>query len=91
MTKVRINSLSNNTTGLNSWSKIVISKVLKFWGSMSLNTILDIDGCKIVPKAVVIATENRILLGTLYFELTKLQVRIKESTGDITGVEVEKY
>ena len=49
------------------------------------------NGWIIVPKAVVIATENRMLFGTLYFELTKLQVRINESTGDITGVEVERY
>ena len=78
-------------TGLNNWSKIVISKVEKFWGRISLNTILDIGTWMIVPNAVVIGTVNKMLFGTLYLLLIKLQVNIKLSTGEITGVEVERY
>ena len=45
----------------------------------------------ILPKDDAMGIVYRILLGIEYFEFTKLQQNMRESTGDITGVCVDKY
>ena len=45
----------------------------------------------ILPKELAIGIVYRILFGMLYLLFTKLQQKIRLSTGDMTGVCVDKY
>ena len=65
--------------------------MLKFCGMILLYTRDALLNTIRLPRAELIGTLYRILLGMLYLLDIRLQQKISESTGLITGVWVDKY